>query len=386
MMDEYRKEKKKEELLKQKIEIAKEGFYAILSNDEDAINEVIVKNNIPNISSLQLRINKDFRYRIFDPKPTEEEIKQYEEALHDRFTKKPINVSFSLIDDLLAADKNGTIEDFAKTCDIKKLSSLMDKFVTYDVDSASILKRVKVAYAKVKFLRDRYDLMKKTEQQPKKETKPNEYIIKERENKINITKDIINDYLATDDIVIAKFLVDPSKGRTFTIVLFEKYLDILKNNPETRELYDKFMSAYEERQKYILFSIKDAVNAMNEMFDKVADYSMLDFYENCLYKSRMNFREFMSYCRTMNKNNLISKEDLRTLERFNSLYSSGNKELNGEAIERYSYSENGRDLTKEEKQRVIDYLKERHVPITQNTYNGAYKRFINGQINPQKTY
>lgn len=216
--------------------------------------------------------------------------------------------------------------------------------------------------------------------------------------KENFVKDKYNNELKTAEKIITSFLDNKTLSfdeflevKNITKETFNNYLNALKMY--NKELYNRYNDSIskkeQESEDNISLEIKlleEGIlngyeeNGLKREFDIIDYLTITKIPTTKIGKfdlSKINSKARMELHRIKNNFKYINKEDKRELK--NILETTkivGVKfDKNGSTI-----PGSGRTITDEEKNNLIDYLREREIPVNNGTYNALLKRYLNGFI------
>lgn len=143
--------------------------------------------------------------------------------------------------------------------------------------------------------------------------------------------------------------------------------------PAYTEQYNKVVGALNSREsksfKPKMLSILDEINT-NEDFD-IVDYYL---------RTRLCLKDFRSIVGQNDKLSVF-------MSKYNK-YMTRQKYDNGENFRNTIYSQkcikNGREITKEDKDKVFEYMEKNQIPYGTQTYNGVLRRYLDGLILEEK--
>lgn len=171
--------------------------------------------------------------------------------------------------------------------------------------------------------------------------------------------------------------------------MFEKYLTIIKENNDV--LYNDFVKYEEQKEKktynellsnslIVIDLLKNGVveNGVKREFDLIDYYKYLPIgFDRMLriIRDDLNLDDYKLLSTYVKE---IKNEDELSEVAINNIYNT--KTIVGVKIDEENniIPGTGREITKEEKQNIINYLKEVNIPITNKTYNAAYKKWLSG--------
>lgn len=211
--------------------------------------------------------------------------------------------------------------------------------------------------------------------------------VKNADARTEFMYECIDDYVnACDDVLIIDTLIE-QKGNN--PALFYKYLDYIKEGTEEEQRYYKlFIDTYYTRASCIIEIINSVVETYLSRKQTPEGYNLLDYY----MQTSIELKDLKKYAYRLNKpvkyqpQKLMDNWKVSIIDKLCSSYGIGNHELSEEEIDQFKLSVNNRELTEEEKVRIVDYLKENRVPITNHSLNGAATKYLKGYLNISKIY
>lgn len=224
---------------------------------------------------------------------------------------------------------------------------------------------------------------RKRESDLKKIEQKNKYI----EENLDKARLIVNEYLDSNYNDINQYCLNENLEKK----VFDKYLELVKNNDE--QLYVRYLQRIEDdknkvyedllaRTLIVIDLIKNGVveNVVKREFDLVDYYKYLP----------LGFDRMMKIVRES-----INPDDYKLLGAFVGKYKTErelsdfeiNNIYNTKTIINVQFDEenkiipgSGREITIEEKQNIIKYLKDNNIPVTNKTYNIIYRRWLSGEL------
>ena len=223
-----------------------------------------------------------------------------------------------------------------------------------------------------------------------KDQKQKEILLKEKEtikiNNLEIAKKTINLFIESEFTNIEEYC----NFNNININTFNFYIDILKEyDQKLYELYESKCTITKQRNFLLLLNIGRKIlfylkNGILEN-DILREFDLLDYYlltktdkANLLkilnqYESN-NVYLFINFIKKYKNSKLLKEKDIKNI-------------LNSKDIINVEFDCNnniipnsGKEITKEEKQLVINFLKENDIPISNYTYDIALKRYLNGNL------
>lgn len=163
---------------------------------------------------------------------------------------------------------------------------------------------------------------------------------------------------------------------------FYTYLSYIETN--NKELYLKVKEKIrkERSQRYSVIVNKtntiadEIINGIKEDNEATRNFEILDYF----LKTKLDFKEFMDI---YTENNNVDIESLRKLRQFFKKNKLTNKiiprqELNGTTI--FMIGDAPYEVSKEEKEKTINYLNKKTIPLYTKVYKQALKRCVNGTL------
>ena len=291
----------------------------------------------------------------------------------------------------------------------EKLLNLYKKIIDFDLkdDMSSLAELIECSGYNITALNENFYLYQKfyTEEESKKfkdtyskyrEYRSNKLKLKRKEKRIEEEKEklkgkyeeasnIIISYLKSNNISFMDFLIN----NNLTEEEFNDYLkSVMYNNEELYKKYldvkDKKEEEYQNKLNNIIKEIGSRLvngyeeNGVKRKFD-IIDYYLITKIplSNLLSLSEKKLTKQQFYLLKKLKTNYKNSEKYNSLEE---------KEiLEGRRIVGIKLDENGkmiegtgREITIEEKENVMNYLKENEISINRMTYNAALKRYLDG--------
>lgn len=302
-------------------------------------------------------------------------------AVRRQLENNPANY-VAVINDIMTAKSDKEVIDILNSYDVEigYLKSRINTYlVYYNVHNYS-MEQIK---SKIDIYMDYLKNQRVENKEIQKQEKHQLYI----EENLDLARETINQYLNGDYEKIGDFCI--SSG--VEIKRFEEYVEIIKENDE--ELYNKYIEQRDNIQsrrfailvakcKKIIELIKNGV----EENGKKRDFDLVDYYRI----TALNFDELLNIIKSR-----IDATDYRVLKTFiaknqndkemtpfdiSNLYNT--KTVVGVQFDakRNIIPGTGREITKEEKQSIIMYLKKNNIRLTNKTYNIIYKRWLSGDL------
>lgn len=229
---------------------------------------------------------------------------------------------------------------------------------------------------------------KKREREVKKELKDEE----SKQNKISsleIAQKYISAYIQDNHITIEDFCSTNNLERT----IFTKYVNLIKefDNGLYEEYLDKIKKSQEKNFNLI---IEDIINIIDVMKNN-PKFNILDYYLNTHF--RIDFERLFQIARTITDIDNSDLVMLRTFYKKNENYQKNNftaiKTLvDSKRLIECKYDETGkyiegtgRELTSDEKNDIIIFLKENNIPINDRICNLAVTKFARNQLFKNET-
>lgn len=302
----------------------------------------------------------------------------------EKLKENPLGKYAQLLTKILSIDSEEEIISIIDSSEINinDLKNYLNDYIIVYHDGNEVLKNELLSKIRI--------YMKKVIERRKifKEQKYQSYV----ENNIEKAREIIIDFIKSDYSSLVKFC----SNSDLKIEEFKKYVEILKDNDT--ELYDLYSKKQEllktRRYNFILEKSLEIVNLIINgivVDGKKRDFDILDYYEH----TKMDFNEFLGLIKGK-----ISLSEQKLVMRFVGKYHN-NRELKSNEISNIYKTQtiidvefdkygniipgSGREITTEEKQNVIMYLNSKNIPITNSTYNIAFRRWISGEISFEET-
>ncbi len=160
---------------------------------------------------------------------------------------------------------------------------------------------------------------------------------------------------------------------------FDKYLTVLEkdNNKLYLKIKDKLNNLKKKRyavlNNKVSFIVDSIINGIKKEDDSIREFEILDYFLN----TKLDFKDFINIYNDKDSNTLKA---LKTFFAKNKLTSkiNINQELSGKTI--FMINNNPYEVTKEEKLKVINFLKDKEIPLYTKVYKQALKRYVNGDL------
>lgn len=160
---------------------------------------------------------------------------------------------------------------------------------------------------------------------------------------------------------------------------FNKYLSVLEkdNNKLYLKIKDKLNNLKKQRyavlNNKVSFIVDSIINGIKKEDDSIREFEILDYFLN----TKLDFKDFINIYNDKDSNTLKA---LKTFFAKNKLTSkiNINQELSGKTI--FMINNNPYEVTKEEKLKVINFLKDKEIPLYTKVYKQALKRYVNGDL------
>ena len=160
---------------------------------------------------------------------------------------------------------------------------------------------------------------------------------------------------------------------------FNKYLSVLEkdNNKLYLKIKDKLNNLKKQRyavlNNKVSFIVDSIINGIKKEDDSIREFEILDYFLN----TKLDFKDFINIYNDKDSNTLKA---LKTFFAKNKLTSkiNINQELSGKTI--FMINNNPYEVTKEEKLKVINFLKDKEIPFYTKVYKQALKRYVNGDL------
>lgn len=295
---------------------------------------------------------------------------------------KDIGAFAKMFIQLSEIDGNEEVIKFLESID-KKSNKIKQELVKF-ISSYNISDDVKNNLInKVEIYHDYLVNNRKMAQEKKKEEEQDKYI---KEN-LETARSIINEYINSqyEDIVTYCDNINLDKK------MFDKYLNLIKENDE--KIYNNYLE-HEERVKKqqhddLVFRALKVIDMMKNGVDQNGikkEFDLIDYYRYLplgfdrmlrIVRDSINIEDYKllgSYIETVKTDRELSENEI------NCIYNT--KTITGIQFdeEKKIIPGTGREITKEEKQNIINYLKVNNIPVTNKTYNIIYKRWLSGNL------
>lgn len=248
-----------------------------------------------------------------------------------------------------------------------------------------------------------YKKFYKLEDQKKFYTKFEEYLKDQKEKRYELLKEthtkekynnslkkarkVVNEFLDNENLTFDEFLEVHNMAKE----TFKKYINAI--NMYDKELYDKYINAISSKKK----ENEDNINLELKLLEE----GILNGYEENGLKREFDIIDYLLITKIpitkIGRFNLnsVDKKVRATLNKFKNNYKYVNKEDKRELNNIMENSRtfgvkfdnkgniipgSGRTITNEERDNLINYLRERDLPVNNCTYNIILKRYINGFI------
>ena len=160
---------------------------------------------------------------------------------------------------------------------------------------------------------------------------------------------------------------------------FNKYLSVLEkdNNKLYLKIKDKLNNLKKQRyavlNNKVSFIVDSIINGIKKEDDSIREFEILDYFLN----TKLDFKDFINIYNDKDSNTLKA---LKTFFAKNKLTSkiNINQELSGKTI--FMINNSPYEVTKEEKLKVINFLKDKEIPLYTKVYKQALKRYVNGDL------
>ena len=222
--------------------------------------------------------------------------------------------------------------------------------------------------------------------------------IKEKESKIREQKKIKNIKPIVDNIDFTLFLDDNIKSLNQFCELvsiskskFYKYLKVLeitnnslylkiKEKLQNRKIHSRIKINIDENGENVAQVVKKIENGIEDNEGNIRKFELLDYY----LSTKLSLDEFIS---TYINSDKCNKTSLATLKKFlsdNIVINNRmpkmdvDKELNGTTI--FMIDGSPYEVSKEEKEKTLDFLRGKDIPLYTKVYKQALKRYINGTL------
>ncbi len=327
--------------------IGKEIFEAYLNrNGEQSIYAEIANKYSISISTARKYLSL-YRKRVVSPKPNEDDLIKYETILKKIQKNQSLNdYDTNLIDELLKLKKvkdlinYATITSYSAT---ELLNQIKKSTSSEKLTSNNILKLKKISSV---LETKREDITKNRRDLANKLRKQN--LIKKH---LKTIKEIIEICLIEGNHNLKK-LLDEKEIKKETFFKYFPYLN--KGNEEEINLYQKYSEVlkldekeHEDVYLNVLYYIKNGI----EKNGVITAFNLLDYYRI----TKINLEELQKRAHKL-INDKIQRYDYDMVGRFIKTYRNSNLILSKEEALDYYYSINGREITTEEKEFLINYL------------------------------
>lgn len=218
------------------------------------------------------------------------------------------------------------------------------------------------------------------------------------EQKIKDKSQYVKENLATAVSIVINFIngkYDNTEKYCLDIQLektdFDKYLELVRQNDE--QLYNKYLQhiesnknkVYEDLLSKALIVINLIKNGVEEKGAK-RDFDLVDYYKYLplgfdrmlrIFRENLDLDDYKLLSTYINKNK--NDKELSDTE-INNIYNMKtivNVQLDEE---NKVIPGTGREITVEEKQNIVNYLRNNNIPVTNKTYNIIYRRWLSGEL------
>lgn len=411
-----------------KIEIGKETFYGLLNSDYNSeIRTNIAKKYNVSLSTVN-KCYSDFKDRIVEPKPTEEELKQisillkkkqtivvdkkysdefkiqvgkdlferlyetrYASGVREEIAKK-YNIPVSMANNMLSFYKNRKEEPKPtkeQLEDMKKYSQAKFARTNFPKDIVEIMlgatdEELKDIVKEYSLYRLNYKIeYRKLRNESERETLE---LLQKRMEKINQeleqAKDVLNPYeLELYDTVFNEYLNGKDYYPNYVFArynvsknLFTRWINLIKinNDKQRSELLNNYYKEMKIRELDFSILVHDVYKMIIE-----EDKNILDFYK----MTHMTINKFKSFMMLGEEHNLIPEEEKNTINNFFDLYIVGAYSLaNLEEAYKIVYEYNGINMTKEDIKNICMELVEQEIPVTKNSIILTFEEKINNNV------
>lgn len=150
------------------------------------------------------------------------------------------------------------------------------------------------------------------------------------------------------------------------------------------DMYNDYLKKKEQNRKinysHVKFTISDLANGIKTgMLSDGTSFDMLEFFKRIPFKKSEDFmHSLIEFCKRNNEedyNIIMSYIHKNKLD-----FSNTFKPLNVKEVYDTKTIINGVELTNEDKDTIIEYLKSNNIPVVSKTYNCAKIKYINGNI------
>ncbi len=182
--------------------------------------------------------------------------------------------------------------------------------------------------------------------------------------------------------VIEMFIKSPYSIKRFcyqcniTLSKFKEHATKVKQNIPI--LYNKFIETLYLKEKIKEKNIeKDVYTILNKITDKTSSFSIIDFFLSTVYSFDEIIQKGDEILNVNDKKLLRSKlNNYRTIIKFT------NREIDNIMDDRYIFNVDGNliELSKEDKLRILTFLKEYNIPVSITTFKEAYIRYYKKSI------
>lgn len=414
--------------IKTKIEIGKETFYGLLNNDYDSeIRTNVAKKYNVSLSTVN-KCFSEFKDRIIEPKPTEEELekiavllkkkqtivvdKKYSEEfkiqvgkeLFDRLYEtryasgvreeiaQKYNIPLNMANNMLSFYKNRTEEPKPtekQLEDMKKFSHAKFSRTNFPKDIVNIMlgatdEELKDIIKEYSLYRLNYKIeYRKLRNESEKETLE---LLQKRLEKINQeleqVKDTLNPYeLELFDTVFNEYLNGKDYYPNYVFArynisknLFTRWVNLIKLNNDIprNELLNNYYKEMKIRELDFSILVHDLYKMITE-----ENKNILDFYK----MTHMTINKFKSFMNLGLEHHIIPEEEINTINNFFDLYIVGAYSLaNLDEAYKIVYEYNGINMTKEDIKNICMELVEQDIPVTKNSIILTFEEKINNNV------
>ncbi|MBQ9024369.1 MAG: hypothetical protein IJ105_04030 [Bacilli bacterium] len=217
-----------------------------------------------------------------------------------------------------------------------------------------------------------------------------ERIEKIKQERLQNAINVLELYFNNIDNDLNKFLTENNLTKTS----FDSYLKVVKNN--NTELYEKYINHINRIDEYndielIIKQFADKLENGYVLNDKKRDFDVLDYFSllnipiKNIYKISspyLNQKQLLLVKKFMinNQNSDVENEsDIKVIREEKRIFGLEYDKF-GKIIEG-----SGREITKEETEKIINYLTDNEIPLNRKTYNAALKRYLNNYISFEET-
>jgi hypothetical protein len=369
------------EILARNKTVGKEAFLLLINNNYDLslLDDLAVKYDITKATIRKYA--EEYAKRLTIEHPNSPESLKYKEIMEERKHKYDHEAKRNEIIAELMSLKSETIKEYAlgkSSNELHYIKTVIDAFISKS-DNEKQINYLKRLYNYILNLRNK-----------EKENKVNTLSEKQLQNKEEIrvkhneeVKKILYKYLDSSLVEIDNIRPDFTLlGCTYSR-FNEKLSELASFDDEGAklvEVYNKELNRRREEFKEKAKEISNKVLRGTIKGGRLDKYSMFDFYK----ETSVPFSDFFHAAIRLKNLGLVNANEISGIQHLQdrNLF-EGSVMLKDEALA-YHYSENGRELSPDEKTKLVNYLIDNNLPLTKPVYNGAYHDFVNGNLRFKK--